>query len=84
MGGPIHALAPQHAAIPLRDAVAPDVAEHRRPVHPERRRQLLREDAPTVGSNQLGHLAWCKASLHRERPNHRVGWVDRRLAWALP
>ena len=84
MGGPIRHVALKRPAIPLRDAVAPDVGEDRRPIHPERRRQLVHRDTPTVGGNQLSHLAGCKAPLDRQRPNERVGRVDRRLAGTLP
>jgi hypothetical protein len=82
--GPIHLIALERPAIPLREAMAPDMAKDRRPVHPERRRQLLHWDTPTVGGNQFGHLAWCKASLNRKRLNQRVGRMNRRLTRALP
>jgi hypothetical protein len=63
--------------------MAPDLAEDRRPIHPERRRQLLHRDTPTVGGDQLGYLVGCEAPLNRERGDERVGRMNRSLARAL-
>ena len=82
--GPVDIVRPECPAIPLRDAMAPDVPEDRRPIHPERRRQLLHRETPTVRGNQLGYLVHCKASLHRERPNERIGRVDGGLTGTPP
>ena len=64
--GTTHVFFLERPALPLRDAVAPDVAEDGRPIHPERRRQLLHRDTRTVGGNQVSHLAWSKAPLDRQ------------------
>jgi hypothetical protein len=82
--GLIHLIALERPAIPLRDAMTSDMAKDRRPIHPERRCQLLHWDAPTVGGNQHGYFVGCKASLHRQRLNQRVGRLNRRLAGTLP
>ncbi|MGH9092848.1 MAG: hypothetical protein ACRDZR_15945 [Acidimicrobiales bacterium] len=84
LGGSIRLVALERPATSLGDAVAPHVSEVRRPIHPERHRQLVHRNTPTVGGDQVGYLATCKASLHRQRPNQRVGRVKRRLAGVLP
>ena len=84
LGGLIHLVALQRPAIPLGDAMAPDVAEDRRPIHLERRRQLLHRDTPTVGIDQLGYLVGCEAPLNRQGRNQRVARANRRLAGTLP
>ncbi len=63
-GGPIRLVALERPAIPLRDAVASNMPEHRRPVHTERRRQPLDGDTPPVSSLVLpGGLAFAFALL---------------------
>ena len=84
LGGLIHLVALQRPAISLGDAMAPDVAEERRPIHLERRRQLLHRDTPTVGGDQLGYLVGCEAPLNRQGRNQRVARANRRLAGTLP
>jgi hypothetical protein len=74
----------ERSAISLRDAIAPDVAEDRRPVHLERLRQLRHRDTPTVGHDQFGHFLGSEAPLDGESGNQRVGRVDSGLAAALP
>ena len=83
LGGPVDIVVLERPAIPLRDATAPDVAEHRRPVHLERGCQLLHGDTLAVGGDQFGLLVRCKASLNREGSDDRVGGANRRLAGAL-
>ena len=83
LGGPVDIVVLERPAIPLRDATAPDVAEHRRPVHLERGCQLLHGDTLAVGGDQFGLLVGCKASLNREGSDDRVGGANRRLAGAL-
>ncbi len=84
LGGPVQVVVAEYPAIPLRDAMSTDVVEDGRPIHPERRRQLLYWDTPTVSGHQVGYLAWRKAPLNRERGDQGVGRVNRRLAGALP
>ncbi len=81
--GTTHVFFLERPALPLRDAVAPDVAEDRRPIDPERRRQLLDGDTLAVGVDQCAHLDWSKAPLDRERGDDRVGRVRRSLAGVL-
>ncbi|MGH9056018.1 MAG: hypothetical protein ACRDYY_09190, partial [Acidimicrobiales bacterium] len=64
--------------------MAPDVAEDRRPVHSERRCQLLDADTPTVGGDPLGHLVGSETPLARARGDERAGRVTGSLAGALP
>jgi hypothetical protein len=84
LDGPAETSPSERSPIPLGNPVTPDVPEHRRPVDPERCGQLLYRDTPTVGGNQLVHLVGCKTPLNRQRPNQRVGQMNRSLARALP
>lgn len=83
-GSPIHLVALECPAVPLRDAVASDMAEDRRPVDPERLGELRHRDSSAVGGDQVGHLVGYKAPLDRERGDDRVGRVNRSLAAVLP
>ena len=84
LGCPMDLIGVERSAIPLRDAVAPYVAEDRGPVHLERLRQHRHWDTVEVGGDQLGHLAWRKAPLNRERGDQGIGRVNGILAEAGP
>lgn len=82
--GSVHVLSSKRPPIARQDSVTPDVADDRRPMQPERRRQLLYEDTPAVGGDEIGHLLRPKATLHRQTGNESGGRANRRLAGALP
>lgn len=83
LGSPVDLVALERSAVPLWDAMAPDMAEDRRPVHPERCRKLLYRDALAVGRDELDHFAGSEAPLDREGGNDRVGRVEWRLTRTL-
>lgn len=85
LGGSIQVFIAERPSIPLGDAVASDVAEGRRPVHPEpeRCRELFHWDASAVGGDQVGHFVGREMPLDRQRGPERIGRVDRSLARAL-
>ncbi len=84
LGSPVDLVALERPSVPFWDAPASDMAEDRRPVHPERCRQLLYRDALAVGRDELGHFAGSEAPLDREGGDKGVGRVDGRLTRALP
>lgn len=89
LDSPVQLSSSKRSAVTLGDPVAPNVPEHRRAVHPERRRQLLDGDTPAVGSYQLSDPLRLsdplkiETALDGQSANHRIGRVDRRLARGL-